>query len=275
MPFLGFGPRALRLLAFVAFSGLQALIALTGNYAFFNVLAFANGLWHLDDELLGPGSKRGERRFSPLRALTTDAPLAALFVLSLPTVHDRLELALLARLLARPVQVPRPVPRTESLWPVHRDDHRAAGDRPRGLRRTACRGASTASATNPATSRSPRASRPTSRGWTGRCGSRRWALRRPGCALLHGCSKESRKSSRLLGQNPFPEARPPTSARGSTTTRWLARKSARPPGAFWKREPRGPLLPAALRLVLAPSRDGDWSGVAPTAFKEDWFGPIC
>jgi hypothetical protein len=40
-PFFILGSRRLRHLAFGAFAGLQTLIALTGNYAFFNLLAVA------------------------------------------------------------------------------------------------------------------------------------------------------------------------------------------------------------------------------------------
>ncbi|WP_241758953.1 lipase maturation factor family protein [Pyxidicoccus parkwayensis] len=52
LPFLTFGPRRLRQLAFWAFAGLQASIAATGNYGFFNVQSLALGLWLLDDEAL-------------------------------------------------------------------------------------------------------------------------------------------------------------------------------------------------------------------------------
>src|SRR5262249_59432818 len=38
VPFLGLGPRRLRQGAFAVLTGFQALIALTGNYAFFNGL---------------------------------------------------------------------------------------------------------------------------------------------------------------------------------------------------------------------------------------------
>ena len=40
-PFLMFGPRPMRIAAFLAMVSLQALIAMTGNYAFFNLLAAA------------------------------------------------------------------------------------------------------------------------------------------------------------------------------------------------------------------------------------------
>jgi hypothetical protein len=49
-PFLIFGPRRVRLAAFVAFAALQALIAVTGNYAFFNLLAGALCVFMLEDK---------------------------------------------------------------------------------------------------------------------------------------------------------------------------------------------------------------------------------
>jgi lipase maturation factor 1 len=53
VPFLIVAPRRLRVLAFVLLEGLQVLIALTGNYAFFNLLTAALGLFLLDDAALG------------------------------------------------------------------------------------------------------------------------------------------------------------------------------------------------------------------------------
>jgi hypothetical protein len=51
-PVLMLGPRRLRALAFGMFVGLQAVIALTGNYAFFNMLAAGLCLFLLDDSAL-------------------------------------------------------------------------------------------------------------------------------------------------------------------------------------------------------------------------------
>jgi lipase maturation factor 1 len=52
VPFLIFGPRRLRLAAALIMASLQALIALTGNYAFFNYLTIALCLLLLDDAAL-------------------------------------------------------------------------------------------------------------------------------------------------------------------------------------------------------------------------------
>lgn len=52
VPFLIFAGRRARLAAFVALAGLQLLIALTGNYAFFNLLTVALCVLLLDDRAL-------------------------------------------------------------------------------------------------------------------------------------------------------------------------------------------------------------------------------
>jgi predicted DCC family thiol-disulfide oxidoreductase YuxK len=51
-PLLAFSPRRPRRLAFAVLTTLQALIAATGNYGFFNVLTVVLGSWLLDDESL-------------------------------------------------------------------------------------------------------------------------------------------------------------------------------------------------------------------------------
>ncbi|MCP3099687.1 lipase maturation factor family protein [Myxococcus sp. K15C18031901] len=65
-PFFVFLPRRPRMLAFGAFTGLQAAIAATGNYGFFNLQSAVLGLWLLDDEAL--------RRVLPLRRASPLAP---------------------------------------------------------------------------------------------------------------------------------------------------------------------------------------------------------
>jgi len=66
VPVLVFAPRRLRLVAFASFVTLQALIGLTGNYAFFNVLTLTLSLLLLDD-LSWPGALR--KRFGDLPAV--------------------------------------------------------------------------------------------------------------------------------------------------------------------------------------------------------------
>ena len=56
-PFMMLGPRRLRTIAFALLAGLQMLIALTGNFAFFNLLSFALCLFLLDDTILSHGAR--------------------------------------------------------------------------------------------------------------------------------------------------------------------------------------------------------------------------
>ncbi len=65
VPFLVFLPRRARHVSFGFFIALQALIALTGNYAFFNVLAIALCLLLLDDAVFPRLSSRAQRGISP------------------------------------------------------------------------------------------------------------------------------------------------------------------------------------------------------------------
>src|SRR5262249_37763032 len=68
LPFFCFGPRPLRLLAALGFVGLQAVIAATGNYGFFNLLVVVLCVALLDDRAL--------RRVKLARAGATPAPAA-------------------------------------------------------------------------------------------------------------------------------------------------------------------------------------------------------
>jgi predicted DCC family thiol-disulfide oxidoreductase YuxK len=94
VPFLIFGPARLRRAAFVAMVGFQVVIALTGNYGFFNLLTIALCLLVLDDDDL-PGWIR--RRFDsskpplpkPARAGWVRVPaVLVLAVLGLVTFLD-------------------------------------------------------------------------------------------------------------------------------------------------------------------------------------------
>jgi predicted DCC family thiol-disulfide oxidoreductase YuxK len=82
VPFLIVAPRRVRLVAFVLLVGLQTLIALTGNYAFFNILTVALSVLLLDDATL--------RRRGTIRAESVVAPgarrplLTVVAVLTIP-----------------------------------------------------------------------------------------------------------------------------------------------------------------------------------------------
>jgi hypothetical protein len=58
-PWFALGPRGLRVVAFTLLAGLQLLIALTGNYAFFNVLSVALCVFLLDDRAFDRVFRRG------------------------------------------------------------------------------------------------------------------------------------------------------------------------------------------------------------------------
>ncbi len=65
-PFLILGGRRLRLTGFALLAGLQAVIALTGNYTFFNLLSAALCLFMLDDRLLARSGGRVADRTTAL-----------------------------------------------------------------------------------------------------------------------------------------------------------------------------------------------------------------
>ena len=68
VPFLFFGPRRLRVFAFWMTVVLQAMIAATGNYAFFNLLAVTLAVLLLDDQSLPAGwSRAAEASTAPAR----------------------------------------------------------------------------------------------------------------------------------------------------------------------------------------------------------------
>jgi hypothetical protein len=82
-PFLIFAPRKFRQLAVIPLIGLQILIALTGNYAFFNLLTIALVLLLLDDSAWPARfrAKLPERASGKRWPLAITAPLASLIVL--------------------------------------------------------------------------------------------------------------------------------------------------------------------------------------------------
>ena len=61
-PFLLFGPTLLRRIGVLLLILLQVLIVITGNYAFFNLLALALCLWAFDDKTFAPLAKWLRRR---------------------------------------------------------------------------------------------------------------------------------------------------------------------------------------------------------------------
>ena len=118
-PPLVFAPRRVRKAAFSALTGLQLLIAATGNYAFFNLLTIALGLWVLDDSSFGSprrvaGSRARRRRPAtrwlriPLHVAHT-AVAAVVAIVSAATFTRRASDRPLARAAARLTELVEPV----------------------------------------------------------------------------------------------------------------------------------------------------------------------
>jgi lipase maturation factor 1 len=88
-PFFILGPRAARRAAFALLAGLQAIVAITGNYAFFNILSVALCVYVLAERTADPegaASQYASRALShPLHGLETIRN-AALIVVALVTV---------------------------------------------------------------------------------------------------------------------------------------------------------------------------------------------
>ncbi len=78
LPFFIFAPRQLRALAAMGIVLLQLVIAATGNYGFFNLLAVALCLWLLDDAMLPSRLRRGEALTAPHAPLAASMPIKAL-----------------------------------------------------------------------------------------------------------------------------------------------------------------------------------------------------
>lgn len=83
-PFTAFAPRRIRRAGFIALSTLQVLIALTGNYGFFNLLSIVLGTWLLDDSSIARvlGRQRSPRRARGLDRVFATAGLGVLLSIS-------------------------------------------------------------------------------------------------------------------------------------------------------------------------------------------------
>jgi len=73
VPFLIWGPRVLRPLAFVLMAAFQLVVLATGNYGFFNYLSLALCLWMLDDGHLAWLARRLGRTLRPAPERTPSA----------------------------------------------------------------------------------------------------------------------------------------------------------------------------------------------------------
>ncbi|XXF78713.1 lipase maturation factor family protein [Myxococcaceae bacterium GXIMD 01537] len=93
VPWLTFGPRRARQVAFWLLAGLQGTIIATGNYGFFNLLALVLGFWLLDDAALTGWARLGPpHRDKPVWRMGLDVSMGApLAVLSVAEVLRRFE----------------------------------------------------------------------------------------------------------------------------------------------------------------------------------------
>src|SRR5581483_8808698 len=104
-PFSMFGPRSVRIAGFAALAGLQLLIALTGNYAFFNLLSVALCLFLLGDADRGATRPAARSARSPrtlallLYAVVTVPVSVAMFSASLGIFFAPPPIAALADLI--------------------------------------------------------------------------------------------------------------------------------------------------------------------------------
>ena len=206
-PFLVFAPRRRRKLGFSALAGLQALIAATGNYAFFNLLTVALAAWALDDDSFpvlrrlarlapppgGPAARRAGSRLRADRATArsprcSPSPPTVTFAAHLRRRPLRTRLTALDRLVD-PFRSVNPYG-LFAVMTTARPEIVVEGSNDGAAWREYC------SATSRRGPRTRRARlRPTSRGSTGRCGSPRSARRRPGSRRFsRACSKARRMS---------------------------------------------------------------------------------
>ena len=205
VPWFAVAPRRLRCLAAALLVGLQLLIALTGNYAFFNLLTIGLCLLLLDDATLAwiasawrssvpLDHDRRHRRWPvwvPVALAAVTVPVSVL------TLTGQLGLRLPGSAIVEPlasVVEPFRAVNAYGLFAVMTTPVRKSLSR---ARMTACRGWSTSSSTSRATldGRLP-GLRHFSLGSIGRCGSRPWVgpIGNPGSRVsAEGCSKVRRR----------------------------------------------------------------------------------
>jgi hypothetical protein len=244
-PFFVFGPRRLRLVACAAFLGLQALIAATGNYTFFNLLAASLTLLLLDDAALprpvkepAPASGLAWPRFliwpvAGVLGLAAVAELAGTFGLDLGPIRS-LERALgpLRSVnsygLFAVMTTSRPEIEVEGsddgvAWRPYSFRYKA-GDLGRAPRFVA-----------------PHQPRLDWQMWfasLGTCEGNRWFVQ-----FLERLLEGSPPVLGLLAENPFP-GHPPRYVRSRVWDyHFTSRAERAQSGNWWRREPRGPYCP--------------------------------
>ena len=186
-PFLILAPRRLRQLAFMLLVGLQVLIALTGNYAFFNLLAAALCLFLLDDAALGSWQTLDprRRRHEPAERGRCWSATVATVPVSAVAFTTALGISPPGLVVRRSAGEPDcAVPNREPLRSICCHDDDPSGDHPRrigGWRHVGRyefqeQGRGINAAAHPGLPR-------ISRGSTGKCGLLRWAKFRRGAGV--------------------------------------------------------------------------------------------
>jgi lipase maturation factor 1 len=118
LPCLFFAPRRIRLVAAAASIAFQALIFLTGNYAFFNILTVAVILWLLDDAALAPVLTTRRRQAILAAARYEPGALSRRLAAAVATVVALVSVATVLETVGVPP--PPPLPALQSaLEPLH------------------------------------------------------------------------------------------------------------------------------------------------------------
>jgi hypothetical protein len=284
-PFFLFAPRRLRHAAAAVIGGLEILIALSGNYAFFNFLTLALCLLAFDDRALAPlvgAAPAASASAGPLRRRAGNVAAGILFALSLIPVAALLRPARWPRTVLRIYGVVEPfqsvngyglfavmtTSRSEIVVEGSRDgrEWRAYEFRwkPGDLRRR------------------PRFVEPHQprldwQMWFAALGGYRenpWFVE-----LLRRLLEGSPPVLRLLGRNPFPDS-PPRYIRATVYDyRFTDFPTRRRTGHWWRRTPIGPYCPVFTRNFSGVARsDGidlqEVRGPAPAAGTGDDDHPV-
>ena len=250
-PFLIFAPRRWRMPAHASCWRLQALIFLTGNYTFFNLLTVALTLFLFDDQALAPmiagrGHSCATAPFDQARA-HGPGPARGRDPGSGHYAHGgnhRREVPEPLETLARDLVA---VPGRQFLRPVRGDDHHRAPKSSSKARTTARHWRPYEFRYKPGdlTARRAGSSR-FSRAWTGRCGSRRWGITSPipGFWVRGAPAQGSPEVLGTAGKQPFPGPSAALSCAPSCYDySFTGRETRARTGAWWKREALGIYLP--------------------------------
>ncbi|MDB4961972.1 MAG: hypothetical protein JWP01_1971 [Myxococcales bacterium] len=255
-PFLTFAPRRVRRLGWAALTGLQLLIAATGNYGFFNLLTLVDSLWMLDDEPVA----RALRRRPPVATRAPWWRRLAVAAAALPVLA--LSVSKLVARVRPSIEVPRPVARLDrELAPFEAVSNYGlfavmTTKRPEIIVEGSLDGVEwreyrfrykPGDLHAPPRFAAPHQPRLDWQMWFAALGPPPVWFERFLIRILEG----KREVLALLAANPFPDG-PPTYVRALLYDYWMTRREERQrTGAWWKRELLGTYLPQ-VRLGRRP-----------------------